>query len=333
MYMCMWEWENFSLNKTNEIRYDEKWAMILDGHIDWVAFSIRQDINNPEARLQTSQKLAMSSDGNTFSIGWKDNFVDSNFVLPSQNEVFAAITETVKIDKSLDDADNQNDYLKNLQENIMWKIEEKYSDTEYVHHYMQWQVIWEKIVDDTLKFIGEVKPDIVNNATLMESINKETNKDLYEFLKILKFNIDNSTNVEKDKFNRCINEIWRIINDYKSNKESSWFYSDEISKHLENDTRINWTEDDRLKHFFDLFNDFNKNPTDKSKEGFSNDWISSYMIINDLYMQLHDKPNQKRQEKERENKTNADKDEADNILENSGDLRPPENVLEKPSMA
>jgi hypothetical protein len=39
------------------------------------------------------------------------------------------------------------------------------------------------------------------------------------------------------------------------------------------------------------------------------------MIINDLHTQLIDKPNQKRQEKERENKTNADIAEADNILD------------------
>jgi hypothetical protein len=41
--------------------------MILDGHIDGIDFSIRQDINNPQTKLQTSQKLA--KDGNAFVIG------------------------------------------------------------------------------------------------------------------------------------------------------------------------------------------------------------------------------------------------------------------------
>jgi hypothetical protein len=41
--------------------------MILDGHIDGMDFAIRQDINNPEAKLQTSQNL--SKDGESFVVG------------------------------------------------------------------------------------------------------------------------------------------------------------------------------------------------------------------------------------------------------------------------
>lgn len=73
----------------------------------------------------------------------------------------------------------------------------------------------------------------------MENITQESNKDLYNFMKILKFNIDNSTDLEKNHFNWCISKIGEIINNYKTNKKISEIYPSEISKYLENDT---WTE-------------------------------------------------------------------------------------------
>ena len=312
--MCIWkERENdFNFNKANEIQ-NNNWVLTLQWHIDGIDFSVRQDTNNPEAHLQTYSKLATTrEDKNTFVIWWENNYVDSPFILPSQQEIFAKITEVVQSDsENLKNAENQETYLENLQKEILSKMDDLYKDTELAHHYITNKVKWEKIVDSSLWMIQYIKPDF----DFSKSINQISNAKLYSFLKIINFNIENSTTEEKDKFNRCINEIGRIIKDYKSNKKTSWFYSEEISKHLENDARINWTEDDRLKHFFDLFNDFNKNPTDKNKEWFSNDWISSYMIINDLHTQLIDKPNQKKQEKERENKTNADIAEADQILD------------------
>jgi hypothetical protein len=48
-------------------------------------------------------------------------------------------------------------------------------------------------------------------------------------MKILKFNIDNSTDLEKDHFSRCITEIERIIDNYKTTGKGSGIYSDEIS--------------------------------------------------------------------------------------------------------
>jgi hypothetical protein len=57
-------------------------------------------------------------------------------------------------------------------------------------------------------------PSIGNNKTLIENINQSSNKDLYDFTKILKFNIDNSTDYEKDKLNQCISKILEITNNY-----------------------------------------------------------------------------------------------------------------------
>jgi hypothetical protein len=65
--------------------------------------------------------------------------------------------------------------------------------------------------------IQYIKPDF----DFSKSINQTSNAKLYSFLKIINFNIENSTTEEKDKFNRCINEIGRIIKDYKSNQKTS----------------------------------------------------------------------------------------------------------------
>lgn len=318
MYMCMWEWDNFNLNKSREIRLDEEWAMILDGHIDGIDFSIRQDINNPQAKLQTSQKLAKN--GNAFVIGWEDNFEDSNFILPSQNEIFNSITEIVKSDsiKSLENFDTSADYFEYLQTTIMWNMEEKYKDTEYVHNYMKEQVKWEKIVNNVLLFIGEIDPNIIDGES-GKNITQEGKKDLYDFMKILKFNIDNSTDLEKDHFSRCITEIERIIDNYKTTGKCSGIYFDEISGCLENNEWIAWTPEERLKLIFRLFNHFNENSSDNMRVDYEwNDGIQTNMIINDLYIQLHDKPNEAKEQQKRDQKSDEEHNTAENVL-NLGD--------------
>ena len=296
MYMCMWEWADFNLNKANEIK-SENWILTVRGHIDWVDFAIRQDTKNPEARLQTSQKLARSPDGNTFSIGWKDNdnFVNSNFILPSQDEIFNSITETLKDNQSLANFDNQSAYFKNLQSNIMWNIEKKYENTKYVNHYMQNQVKWEKIVKDTLGLINKTIPNIANDKTLMNGINKASNKDLFDFMTILKFNIDNSTDYEKEKLNEIIKKILEITDDYKNTNweksERSFKYYPIIENYLKNDTWLKeWNDNSRLRLLSDLFKYYSENSKDTRTNSDWNDWIDSKMIINDLHRDLFEYP-------------------------------------------
>jgi hypothetical protein len=132
--------------------------------------------------LQTSQKLA--KDGNAFVIGWKDKFQDSNFILPSQNEIFNFITGIVQSDsiQPLEDFDSPEDYLEYLQTTIMWNMEERYEDTKYVHNYMKEQVKWEKIVNNVLWFIGKIDPNIIDGDS-GKNITQGSNKDLYNFMK------------------------------------------------------------------------------------------------------------------------------------------------------
>jgi hypothetical protein len=46
----------------------------------------------------------------------------------------------MKSDSSLVNFDNLDDYLENLQSNVMTNIDNQYDNTKYVHHYMQEQV-------------------------------------------------------------------------------------------------------------------------------------------------------------------------------------------------
>ena len=295
MYMCMWEWDDFDLNKAKEIeskKINGKNFLTLRWHIDWIDFAIRQDIDNPKARLQTSQRLARSEDGKNFSIDWEDNFVDSNFILPSQEENFESIKGIIQSDdKSLENSDNSDKYLESLQNNIMWKMEEKYENTKNVHYYMKQQVKWEKIVNKTLWTIRETCPNIANNENLYQSINQASNKDLYDFIKILKFNIDNSTDVEKDKLNKCITRILEITDTYKNNNGIENFdtlkYPSVIENYLKDNAWLNWwNENSRLKSLSDLFRYY----SEKSRDTRANsEWIGgipSKMVINDLYRDL-----------------------------------------------
>ena len=63
--------------------------------------------------------------------------MDSPFILPSQQEIFAKITEVVQSDsENLKNAENQETYLENLQKEILSKMDDLYKDTELAHHYI-----------------------------------------------------------------------------------------------------------------------------------------------------------------------------------------------------
>jgi len=206
MYMCMWKWENFNLNKANEIE-SENWVLTLRWHIDWVDFAIRQDTTK-ESPLQTSSKLAKDKESaddmdknNDFILWSNDKFVNSNFILPTQNEIFDAITKTVALSDPIEKFNNPTDYLENLQTNIMWNMEKEYENTKYVHHYMQDHVKWEKIIGKTISFVEKLK-----GASIGSRINN-SNVQLYDFLNLMNFNIKYSTSVEKDNLYKIMDKI------------------------------------------------------------------------------------------------------------------------------
>ena len=324
MYMCMWEWENFNLNKANEIQSDN-WVLTLNGHIDWVNFAIRQDTKNPEARLQTSLKLAKSVDGNTFTVWWENSFADSNFILPSQAEIFNVITWSLKEDVSLENSDTKEDYFEKLETTIMWKIDNQYEDTKYAHKYMENQVKWEKVVDTSLALLRKVQPKI--DMELSKPINQTNNAELYGFIKILNFNIENSTVYETEKLNACISKIWEISETYKANiGKDDWVkYSPIIENYLKNQVWLSdWNEDIKLRLIFQLFSKYNEysitdrvedNPNQhQSKEW--NDWVPSKFIIDNLYKDIFEYNNWNNQSQAAMTRQDEeDKKDADAMIE------------------
>ncbi len=272
MYMCMWEWENFNLNKAKEIE-SENWILTLRWHIDWVDFVIRQDTTK-ESPLQISSKLYKNNESlddtdknNDFIIWWKDKFVNSNFILPTQDEIFTMITENIKSDNLLQNADNYEKYLQILQNNIMVNIDNKYEKTKYAHHYMQEQVKWEKIIDKTISFVEKLK-----GADIDSRINNSSAQ-LYNFLNLMDFNIKHSTSAEKDKLYRIMDKIDRMtgLAQYNSSDWELIAHQDKFSQYLTGDSLLNtrstlkgnqveWSN----KYAFDLFKNY-ENLSDERK--------------------------------------------------------------------
>ena len=242
--------------------------MTLRGHIDWVDFAIRQDTNK-ESPLQTSSKLAKDEEflddtnkRDIFVIWSKDKFVNSNFILPTQEEIFTAITESVKSDStpSLSNYDNQWDYIENLQKNIMANIDNKYENAKYAHHYMQEQVKWEKIIDKTISFIEKLK-----GADIDSRINN-SNAQLYNFLNLMNFNLKHSTSAEKDKLYKIMDKIDRMAGLAQDNS-TDWellAHQYKFSQYLTGDSLLNTREilKDNVaswksqKYAFDLFKNY-----------------------------------------------------------------------------
>jgi hypothetical protein len=86
----------------------------------------------------------------------KSNFVDSNFTLPNQDNIFEFITDIIQKDSSLESFDKQEDYIQNLQKNIMLNIDKKYSDAKYSNFYMKEQAKSEDISQDIIGIIQDI---------------------------------------------------------------------------------------------------------------------------------------------------------------------------------
>lgn len=317
MYMCIWqeEWKDFNLNKAKEIE-SKDWVLTLKWHIDWVNFSVSHDTINPNQRLKIKSKLWVNAeDKNTFEI-WKDeSYVDSPFILPRQDEIFKVISEVVK-SNDLSKSSDLSKYLEGLQNNIVWRMDEVYKDAELAHHYVTNKVKWEKIVDNSLALIQWIKP---NMQDLTKPINQSSNPKLHSFMKMIKFNVENSTTEEKNKLNKCLSKIPEIVDAYKATGWTQNFaelkYPLIIENYLKNQTWLeNWNEDSKLWLVFDLFSYYNQNSKDTRANVESSDWAPSKMIIEDLYRDLFEfqssqsliATTRKNEETEKQDKQDAD---------------------------
>ena len=167
---------------------------------------------------------------------------------------------------------------------------------------------WEKIIDGSLSLIKSIKPDI----DLSKPINQTNNPKLYSFLRIINFNLENSTTEEKNKLNDIISKIWDIIRDSRNGTyDKNFKYPEIIENYLINDDWKGWDEEKKLWQISDLFSYYN-NCSEKFKdtrEWYEN-WVVSRMIINDLYRDLFNSSNEKslvsEQWEEERNKKNAD---------------------------
>ena len=228
MYMCMWEWADFQMNKANEIE-SKDWILTLKWHIDWIAFSIRQDTNKPDARLQTSTRLRKKD--NAFEI-W-NHFEDSNFILPSQSEVFNLAVKSVNSDWALQEAETPADYVSKLQDKIMSKMDDMYEDTKYANHYMHEQVKWEQIMDKSLSLVKNIKKSEIPTPIT------ESNKGLFDFVGLIHFNIENSTSLEKTKLDSCLTKIHTIVDEYKKNNNTDNNADKDADKDTDKDADTN----------------------------------------------------------------------------------------------
>ena len=322
MSMCIWQenWKDFNLNKAREIQNDN-WILTLNGHIDWVDFSVRHDTNKENSHLETSSKLGYTSDKNTFMIWLEGQYTSSSFIMPSQKEIFSVILDEFQSDSNdLKKYDDINSYFENLQQNIMWRMDKVYEKAKYAQHYIRNKVKWEKVVDSSLYLLRRIKPGI--DADLSKPINQVNSGQLYDFIKMLNFNIENSTDIEKDKLNRCIFRILEIIDNYKNTRWNVGFdtvnYPPIIENYLKNQTWLdNWNENSKLWLIFDMLSYYNLNSMDSRTNIEWNQWISSKVIINYLYRDLFEFSGGESEvcvKRKNENNEKQDKQEADELL-------------------
>lgn len=270
MSKCIWNMfeDQFAFNKAEEVKNND-WVIVIEWHVDWVDFYLRQDTKNPDARLQTSSSIL--KDDNSYNI-W-DNFENSPFILPTKDEVFNIAKQSILSWEALSKASTPAEYVKLLQQNIMEDMDWLYSDTNLAHHYMEDKIKQEKVVKNTIWLL-----DDLSNSTIMWQVDN-TNKNLFDFIKLMDFNARNSTVEEKKSLDGCITEIRELVNKYwnSSEKPESWNYPKILEKFLMDDKVLDDTKnqiDNWISSWNTLFNlfDFYKNTSDWRKDS---EW---YMI-------------------------------------------------------
>ena len=334
MAKCIWQ-ESFSLNKANEIKYDETWAMVLDGHIDWVNFSVRHNFDEDWSYLQTSSKLVKAENTNAnnpenkslIKIGGEWRFENSPFKLPGKESIFGMVSDVVaSTEFSGENFDSVDDYIDNMQEWIVWKMDDVFDkDAEAANDYMKWQIKREEAIQETDKFIRNFE-DWLEFTWIVNSSNKK----LYDFLNIMNFNIKNIKNPEKSEEMNKLIEVMRRINKIaelgKSNSKASELnnHADNFGKYLTGDSLLNTRKilknenvDDKTPSAFDLFKNYKKENDSRN--------------IGELYMLDFQQIDRTLNVVETTSAIVADAkksgSEADDLLKNASSLWPPDSTV------
>ena len=324
MTMCMWE--DFNINKAREIN-NENGVLTIEWHINWIDFWLRHDTNNPDSLLQTSSKFSALPDKGSFTIRSKPEFTDntdSNFILPSQTEVFNLVTQRVKTAMNkgwiLDNAWSRDEFknaLENeLQNDIIWKIDVFYKNTEYTHHYITDKVRSEQIVDNAVWLIKSINPSETN---LPWEISITSNPKLFNFIKILSFNLENSTAEEKNKLDESITQIKEIIRENKNNNwDDTWEISsipiaagsiaaDYLKAEKRNSSWDKETKDSQRNLISELFSQYSIYSPDARYSKNIGEWIAPKMIINDLHKDLIESNNWSNKSQTSQDRSNKQK--------------------------
>ena len=268
----------FQFNKANEIGFDQDGVLKLDWHIRWVDFSLRQNTNDENARLQTSTMLFRDQDRN-LNFAWK--YKNSPFILPTASQVFDTALLSAKSDV-LSNIQNQDDYFNILETFILKDIDKLYTNTDYAHHYVESQIKSEEIIYKTMQIF-----DLIWWWNI-ENLSNVGNEKLYNFFDTIEFNLSVITNKEKKQFEECLQILWAKIAEWGNIAWSDRFVKDKNLAKLLGSKRqtqrqigwfVWWNDENSFFDFFEFF----FSPDERSES-----WNKQVLNLNKLSKCLKD---------------------------------------------
>ena len=237
MAKCIWQENRKDFNKANDIKIDENGVMTLKV---W-DISMRQNTKEEWSRLQISSKIVKTDSSDTENLENPENksqieiwgewkFKNSPFRLPGQESIFKMVTDTVQSNSSLENFDNIDAYIDDIQANIVSRMEDVYKDADQAHDYMREQA--KKL--ELEKGVREFLENFTDGKWEFSWIIDESKKELYDFVNTMMFNIENSTETERDTFIEIIkriNEMAKLGKD-KSNDSGLTNHSNKFAQYL-----------------------------------------------------------------------------------------------------
>lgn len=299
--------KNFQFNKSNDIQLQQG-ILTMKGNINGKIFSIRSDLSKPSP-LQTNDYLSQEAE-NQFNIG-QENFQNTKYILPSQQEIWSTIKETYQEQqlKLREHCSDFNEYPQLLQENLQQQVLKLYGNKELVQIRMEKQMQKDLVAQETITMFNEYIFDGEEKLPQSINANNQSSQELISFLKRFDTFLENASPEEMNLWKQNIKGLCLMLRNTKSNKNKN--NAEPLKnfslQHIENSKTILRGGENIKPHIFELLSPL----IQEGKETDTN-------LMNEFSHLLRENQNEKPDSRKYQTlQDNREKENVDKNLENN----------------
>lgn len=292
-YMWWNLWANFESNLSNDYSIDN-WKLKMSWSINWNPFTLYQNLNNDaplETSSYITRTWDESSPNYNIHMNWESS-QKINWIIPSQNKINDICSNNLNanLESILWESQNEKDFQSKVNENLYNSVLSQYQNREAVQYDIWKQILKNIWIKDHIQNLNSIIPW----ESIPKTINTQSDNTIYSHFKTLNHFYENASKSDGELFNKCnhallnifnqiilswwnqqkindipnFNELPKIIQDFLKNENvrentkkllkwenlESWNCTIfDIFKSFE-DSKIDWSWDDKMYNVHDFFN-------------------------------------------------------------------------------